>query len=339
MYCKNCGNPLSPDSRFCPTCGQTINTTNEGFYQNQQGVTTNYDVNQNQSFQEDPNKNFQGSYEGPFNYNQYNGNKGFQNGYEESNISYQNGALASKKSNPIFVIIIVILACAIIGVGAYLILSKQSGESGSKTEIDPPTPTKTEIDPPTPTKTEEDISEGETLSVSGYKFNVINKYRVKNTTLGDALISNELKTAIYVFIHKNYSFSLYKSSVVKLKQQLENEGGVKISKYETKTVDGVELLILYGTIATSNGKYSFVDVYSALGTYDVGEYLLYSYTSKNAKSFLSDIAKVVKSAKYTGSSSFAPGESENQDIIIENHEFIIPNEFMTDEINVLDEEE
>ncbi len=73
----------------------------------------------------------------------------------------------------------------------------------------------------------------------------------------------------------------------------------------------MEMLIFYGKNKTSQGTLTFAQAFAPINSYSTGEYLLYSYSSKNAKNFLNDIAEVAKSAK-AGTSSFAPGEASEE---------------------------
>ena len=66
MYCSNCGNQISDDSKFCPECGaaQTLGgstNTNGGYY---------YDTNNNYNNMNYNNNNGQG-YQGYNGYNEY----------------------------------------------------------------------------------------------------------------------------------------------------------------------------------------------------------------------------------------------------------------------------
>ena len=367
MFCKNCGSPLRPGDKFCNNCGQTVDSNNMppqppqvDFNQAPQGdfnqmPQNGYNQAPQGNFNQMPQNGYNQAPQGNFNqmpqngYNQApqgNFNQMPQNGYNQApqgnfNQMPQNGYNQPEpKKNNSFIIIVIVLIVAIAGVVLYLLLRQPANNNGGN-------PGEIQTDPVntgnTPSEEPINISNNDAITDNGYQFIPPTGYVLKNTgstnkDFEKAFVNTNSKTLIYVFANKNIPFTTYKNSVEALKKQIASGEGVTVTGHEIKAVSGVELLAVYGTVKTNSGTFSFMDVFSSIGAYDTGEYLLYSYTSKRAKNFLSDVAEIAKSVKYTGSSSFAPGE-ENKEATATNGEFVEIEEFKTDEPNVLEEDE
>ena len=325
MFCKNCGNPLTPDDKFCNVCGQANGFQNQNDQVQNMNQAPQENFNQNgfnqqpQGYNQMPQNGFnqqpQGYNQMPqngFNQQPQGYNQMPQNGFNQQPQGYNQNQQPEKKGGSGFIIVVIILVLAIVGVVLYLLLKNDNVET-------PPTPN------PDTTQTEPVVSTSEVIESDGYQFTVLNGYTKKPFSAGEMMINTQTRVAIWPLAHRYYPFTNYKNAISKLKSDLEQEG-IKITKYEVKTIDGVELLIFYGTTTYEGTKVSILDVFNSIGTSDTGEYILYSYTSKSAKNFINDVVAVAKSAKKTGSSSFAPTEVEENETK-SKYELIVPDEY------------
>jgi len=232
-------------------------------------------------------------------------------------VETQANAVEPKKSNKTFIILVVILALIILGLGGYLIWNNFiKDDSSDKTETKETEKDKTKDEDDKEDKKEETISSADVITSGGYQFKIPNGYEKVTEDSEEYLVNKTNKTLIITEIFNGYLVSDVKNEfdeelVAELKAAcVENETCVEVSNYETTTVNGQE--IFYGKI-----QHSGVMIYQIsmnVGTSDAVFYSFYDYTkTANINEIFNTLITMTSSA--TKNSSFSSEENTTKEEI------------------------
>lgn len=273
MNCSKCGNVLNPTETFCPKCGQPVNVQNT--------ETTNQTIGTPQPA---PQQAPQPAMNNPYNQGQ------------------------QPKKNTGFIIIIVILILAIIGVVLYFVLGNKDNTTGdTNTTVDNGTG-----DNNTQPTTVDNGGNTNTYTYKNYEFQTPAGYEHMEHEGGLYYVDRNNKVVVAIISILPYSYQ----ELLDSKDELKNSSNdsYTIENIVEETHGGTEWLKV---VTTSNGK-TINQYFTKLDDYNIVQLLyLNEGNTKTEEQILSDFVSVFANAKYVGSSGFNKNDSDDKKIEIE----------------------
>lgn len=344
MNCKKCGNILNETDTFCKICGEPVGN---GDVVNQGGVVTNQQVSQVQSMQTQPAEQVMPAQQ-PVQAQTVEQIVPVQSQTQEpaasiqqvpiqqsvqpqpvqpmqqpvqpvqqpmygapNNMMSQNmGQQPAPKKNNLFMILLIILLIAILGLGSFIgykLLSKDDTKTSEKQNKDTDKNKDKDKDKDKDKEDDEEeeekpiASEKNIFESSGYKFTIPSDLKYQNE---DGLLTfSDSKTYQATMAVDFYSYDKIVLDQTSVKEELQTLG-LQIVDQAEMTKEGRKFYLFEVSYSGQYAIFYFTkldDYYSAIG-------LIVATTSEGYETSLKYVANIVETANRT--SIFAPGESE-----------------------------
>ena len=211
MYCKNCGSQLKDGDKFCQNCGVAIGDSP------MENISNDTNLNQEEISNEPVETNAE------------------VNATPVYNQPVNNEAVPAKKSNALFIVIIVILVFAVGGLILYIVLK------------DEPKPNNPVPNNPAPNS----VETTKTLKYGGYEFVVPAGFEISEKDGYTGFSNSEMVILINQIIDSPYE-TVKAINLNTLKSKLETNSGMRVTAYDYRTIGSKELIYFYGSLDGTN---------------------------------------------------------------------------------------
>lgn len=279
MNCPKCGNILNPADTLCPKCGQPVNNVQPVNNQPQPAPTQVPNTNQ---FNPQP----------------------------ESQPMMNNPYNPAPKKNNAFIIIIIVLVLAIIGVVLFFVLGNKD-----KTEDNTTGDTNTTVDNGTggnntqPT-TVDNGGDTNTYTYENYEFPIPTGYEPMEKEESLYFIDQNNKVVTGVLSVLPYSYQNY----VDYKEEIKTSGaeaGFDVKEIVEETHGNAKWLKI---VATAEGE-EIIFYFTKLDQYSTVQYMYMNQgNTKSDEQIFTEFANVFANAKYKGASGFSKDDSNGKKV-------------------------
>ena len=213
-----------------------------------------------------------------------------------------------QKKSPLFLIIVIVLVVAILGLGA-VVLSKtvfnkdsDTKETSKKNEKDNDKKEEKDDD-----KKDKDVASGNTYKYNNFEFAIPEGYTASENDGFLTLINRTKKVQINARTVEGFTLD----ELILAKDELVSSyaaEGMLISKTEVNTFGGEKWLVLSGKLVDDGTE--FTEGIVGLGSYHVFDTVLFNFGTKTDAEIWTEMSKMIQNATYKGSSNFSGGEGE-----------------------------
>ncbi len=334
MNCKKCGNVLAPTDVVCSNCGEPVN--NPQLNQNVNGINPQGgNVNpQNNVAQENQNQNLQSTTvqqnvsngsensipnQQPFNpqsLNMQNSNDNYGANMNMGQIPNQNYNMdqpQKKKGNKVLFIIIAVVLVLVIGVLGYFVVSKKllnNDDNNSNTDNNINTPNQSNND-------SSEIANSNTYNFNNFELPIPNSYVAEEIDNLLQLVDKNDKVEAYLYIHQYFTIDDCKDQLDELKKQM-TEIGATINSDTSKTIDGVEWIIMDCSFTSGDKTVNALEAFASLGEYHVMEITIYNFGNKSQDEILKEFSDMINNTTYNGTTNFSPDDNNEKTIEFNN---------------------
>lgn len=347
MYCKRCGNVLAPTDVVCNNCGEPVNVANTNQINSQVNPQTinpnmnfqnnnaqlnqsqnqnvqdslpvrnmnNVNSNMQQPIEQNLSQNFN-SQPNNLSYNQNMNVEQFPNQNFNSNQSFNaNQPENGKKKSNLFIIIVIVLVL-IIGVLGYFVVSKKVLKGADEDAVNSSNNSGTTSEEPT------QVANANSYSFQNFEFPIPSSYYPSEDAERGSLqlINNVDKIMAEMFVWQYVTIDDYKAELSNLKSQLATQG-IIVNSDTTKTVSGVDWIILYCSTTYEGKTLNVLETFASLGNYHVLEIMIGNYGTKSNEYIFTDLSNMISNTTYRGTKNFSSNDKKENPTINGNYNF------------------
>lgn len=217
------------------------------------------------------------------------------------NIAANQAVPEKKKTNPIFIIIVILLVLVIIFLGYKLFLAdKLSGDSSNSGSNTNSSDTVNE---------QNQVTQSNTVNFENFEFPVPSSYQANIIDGGFLQLINKTDRIMVNASLYPYAIEDIKENIDAVKNSLSGNDGIKIKSQDNKTISGVEWIIFDCTVIKEGETIdTAVDAFAQLGEYHSLELGILNLGTRDNNEIYEVFSKMINGATYKGTKNFGVEE-------------------------------